>query len=154
MTPKEKYLDILDVLTQVMEFSRVPATETERKSIAQRLVQFHGVELFRLIRALPGRTYFPAGFQIEQEIRVILGEKPLRGLTSDLIDKNERELVAGGQSPAKAKIGAEVLRKTLKSKIQLPEKTHEQVDEVSAQMALPARAVEFEKSPLDALEDF
>lgn len=156
MTPKEKAADILDVLEQVIGIAKVPMLESEKRAIAGRLVPYHGIELFRLLRGLPGRNYFPTCYQIEQEIRVILGEKPLRGLTDDLIAKNERENVVSGQAPAKAAAGAAMMRNTLRRRETLGETLESLKKKPEPKKSPLAELEEFGevKNPLAELEEF
>lgn len=116
MTPKMKQEDILDQLRVVTEIAKVPILESEMRAIASRLVKYHGPDLARLIASLPGDRYFPSAWEIEQRIRKATGKPPLKGLTEELIAENEKNCVLSGQSVAKAKIGAEVMRATLRRK--------------------------------------
>lgn len=118
LTPKEKLNDILDALQAVIDHKKVPILESEVRTIAMRLVQYHtaqgGLDLFRVIHAIAMDTYFPSGVELEHRVRARLGMAPLKGLTEEKIGRFEHENVLAGQSVKNAKAGAEMMRNTLK----------------------------------------
>ncbi len=173
LTPKAKYEDILSTLEQVVEFAKLPILTSELQTIARRLVEFHGIELFRILRDLPARRFFPSGAEIEREVRAVLGKPAPKGLTEELIEKNERECVVSGQSPEKARQGAEVARKTLRAAA-IPQVDSQKLTQEDVANAVPGsfvyemrekmnelllsavipQAVAPEYDPLEALKDF
>jgi len=110
---KEAHKEILDALTVASDIMNVKLLDTELRQMATRLLRFHGRPLFDLITKIPEGRYFPPIYAIENDARRALG-LPTVGLTAELIEKNERECVVGGQDPAKAKAGAELMRSTLR----------------------------------------
>lgn len=126
---KEKRQEIRDQLKVVSDIMGVPILDAELDTMATRLVRFHSKELFEIIARIPQGKYFPACHALEQEARKALGLPPV-GLTLDLIEKNETELVVSGQDPVKAKRGAEFVKRTLLRK------AHEAVKSPEAQEAI------------------
>ncbi len=167
-TPKQKFEDILDQLKVAADVSNVVVVDSELKSIASRLVKYHGAALARILASLPGRQFFPTGAQIEQEICETLGKKVTKGLTAAQIDKNEHDLVLAGQPIAKAKAGAEMMRKTLRKEKAAPAaSTKEAIADIVKQIQKPSDfhseitllipghgAVTVPANPLAGLEDF
>ena len=138
MSKKEEFAEIFDVLKSVAEHRHQPILESELRDITKRVYEYRkGPELHRLILAISTERYFPSGHELEQQVRAAKGLPPLKGLTADLIDKNEEELIVSGQSVKNAKAGAEMIRKTLR-KPALEDKTQDDVDEASASIALSA----------------
>lgn len=111
---QQQFNEIFETLQQVVEFRKQPILESELRQMGARLVEYYSPELFRILRAIPGEHYFPAGFELEQRARKALGKPPLKGLTEDLIAKNEHNLVLSGQSTKNAAAGAAMMRNTLR----------------------------------------
>lgn len=122
MSPQDKRDDLFDQLKVVSQIAKQHILDVELKAMAGRLVEYHGIELARLIASLPERQYFPACTQIEAEIRKILGreekESPGFGhayrkgdkISLADIENNERDIVVGGQDPKKARGAADMMR--------------------------------------------
>jgi hypothetical protein len=144
---KESFNEIMEALNAVIEYRKQPILESEVRTMATRLVEYHGVECFRVIHALAEERYFPSAHTLENQVRAALGKPLLKGLTEDKIEKNERELVVSGQAPAKAKAGAEMMRSALRLR---------GVPVVEDPNLLPHEApvIVAKLDPLAALEDF
>lgn len=123
MTPKEKIADIEDVLRQVSGAKNFHMDNQELRAMSMRLLPLHGVDLFRVLWAIPGEAFFPSVWEIEHKVRGGKGLPPGRGLTEEMIARNERELVVSGVSPEAARKGAEFARKTLRHHSAAPVKS-------------------------------
>lgn len=146
---KEKYEEIKQALEVVVEVTNTHTTELEIRTMARRLVDYHGPELFRIIAALPGERYFPTGWDLETRARIALGLKP-KTLTEEMIEANERELVVSGrQSAEQARKGAEFMKRTMQRK-PIPPPPPPPEDPFAALEDFG----EENKNPLDALGDF
>lgn len=114
---KQQFADIFDALKVAAEVMGDPLEASEYRAMAHRLLPFVGGALWRMIAALPGQhKKMPTGWDLEQEIRRTLGKPPMKGLTLDQIEENERRNVLSGQSPAMAKKSADLMRKALKER--------------------------------------
>lgn len=154
MSKKEEFGEIFDLLKSVAEHKRQPILESELREMTKRVFEYRaGPELYRIIMEISNAKYFPAASELENQVRIAKGLKPLKGLTSELIDKFEEEAIVSGQNPKNAKAGAEIARRTLRKPI-LKEKTQEDVDEACAGIAAPARIERQAESGLAMLENF
>ncbi len=117
MSDKEDFSKIFDLIFSVVVFRNQTGiiTENEIREMTKRIFEYRdGPELYSVVMAISNERYFPSAHELESRIRVAKGIKPLKGLTEDLIKKNERELVVSGSPPPQAAIGAEIMRKTLR----------------------------------------
>ena len=114
MNFKERVEDIEDVIIQVSGHMGVPMTDLERKSIARRLANYHGPELFRILLALHEGKFFPSGAELEQRVRKAMGKDPAKGISEEFVERTKAELIAQGQSPDKAEGGARIARASLR----------------------------------------
>lgn len=164
MTKKEQFADIFDVVRQVADMKKFPLVDSEIRPICQRLLQYHGAELFRVLRAIPGENYFPSVFEIELRTRGAMGLPPGDGpVTVEKVLKWEREAVVSGQSPASARRSAEFMLKTLRER---RPRVSDEVEQAAIRAELAPLKVEpstsdalsgledFGEDPLAALEDF
>lgn len=149
MSKKEEFTEIFETLRELVKFRGQSGmiTDGELRDITKRVFEYrNGPELHQIIMAISTDKYFPSGFEIEQRVRAAKGLKPLKGLTEDLIEKNETELIVSGQSVKNAKAGAELLRKTLRK-------------DVAGSVQLTASDIEKQKEsmgtlkPLDGLKE-
>lgn len=111
---KEQVDDIADVITEVSEMMGVPMTDLERRTMSRRLARYHGIDLFRILRALPEGKFFPSGAELEQRVRRAMGMDPAKGISEELVERNRKELIAQGQDPKKAEGGARIARNSLR----------------------------------------
>lgn len=109
MTLEEKREDIAEVLRQVCEIRKHQMVESEIRAFASRLIDLHGLELFRELRSIPGQHSFPSVFQVEHRVRQAMGLLPAKGLSREKIEKNEREIVVSGGNQTAAQRGAKFL---------------------------------------------
>lgn len=152
MNLREQAEDIADVVLEISQQMGVPIATSEVKTMSQRLAKYHGIELFRIIRALPGGTFFPSASELEQKVRLALGKDPAKGTTEDLVERARLDAIAAGQDPVKAAKGAEFM-KSIVNRGRVPVPPPPPAPD-------PLDADPFEdfdslvNSPIDELEDF
>ncbi len=159
LNKQEQFREIFDALKVAAEVMGQALETPEYRAIAYRLMPFYGGTLARMITAIPQTCKeFPTGWQLEYDIRKALGKPGMPGLTPERIDQNEREIVVSGQSPARAKAAADLMKKTLRRKSEQP--LADSMGDLSKGLALLAIPADREiksqgiKTALDLLEEF
>lgn len=155
---KDALKEIYELLDSAAKFIRVPVLESELRSISNRLLRYHGPELFRVLLDIGQNSKFmPSGAELEQRVRRAIGKDPAKGLSLEQIEANKLEAIRSGQSPEAAERGAEMMRGTLRlRRAEPPPPASAPAEKIPLPESFdPIAALDdFDEDPLAGLDDF